>query len=65
MGIKWKLRGKYTIRGKTSERFEHREENRKDWLTTLYGLIEEAGKANKIPEDMRSDGILVVFPSHR
>ncbi|KAG7582401.1 Ribosomal protein S24/S35 mitochondrial conserved domain [Arabidopsis suecica] len=38
----------------TSERFEHREENRKDCLRTLYGLIEEAGKANKIAEDIRT-----------
>jgi len=35
-------------------RFEHREENRKDCLRTLYGLIEEAGKANKIAEDIRT-----------
>ncbi|KAH0926996.1 hypothetical protein HID58_019252 [Brassica napus] len=38
----------------TSERFEHREENRKDCLRTLYGLIEEAAKANKIAEDIRT-----------
>ncbi|CAA7051361.1 unnamed protein product [Microthlaspi erraticum] len=37
-----------------SERFEHREENRKDCLRTLYGLIEEAFKANKIAEDIRT-----------
>ncbi|CAN8269117.1 unnamed protein product [Cochlearia groenlandica] len=38
----------------TSERFEHREENRKDCLRTLYGLIEEAAKANNIAEDIRT-----------
>lgn len=38
----------------TSERFEHREENRKDCLRTLFALIEEAGKANKIVEDVRT-----------
>uniref|UniRef100_A0A2N9GRH5 Small ribosomal subunit protein mS35 mitochondrial conserved domain-containing protein n=1 Tax=Fagus sylvatica TaxID=28930 RepID=A0A2N9GRH5_FAGSY len=38
----------------TSERFEHREENRKDCLRTLYSLIEEAGKANKLVEDART-----------
>ncbi|XP_021898286.1 uncharacterized protein LOC110814979 [Carica papaya] len=37
----------------TSERFEHREENRKDCLRTLFALIEEAGKANKLAEDAR------------
>ncbi|KAL5748854.1 hypothetical protein ACOSP7_025897 [Xanthoceras sorbifolium] len=37
-----------------SERFEHREENRKDCLRTLYSLIEEAGKANKMVEDARA-----------
>ncbi|CAN6577885.1 unnamed protein product [Malus baccata var. baccata] len=37
----------------TSERFEHREENRKDCLRTLLSLIEEAGKANKLAEDAR------------
>ncbi|GAV79925.1 MRP-S28 domain-containing protein [Cephalotus follicularis] len=37
----------------TSERFEHREENRKDCLRTLFHLIEEAGKANKLAEDAR------------
>ncbi|KFK39162.1 hypothetical protein AALP_AA3G208300 [Arabis alpina] len=41
----------------TSERFEHREENRKDCLRTLYGLIEEAAKANKIAEDIRTSYI--------
>lgn len=35
-------------------RFEHREENRKDCLRTLFALIEEAGKANKIVEDVRT-----------
>ncbi|KAL2343533.1 hypothetical protein Fmac_004818 [Flemingia macrophylla] len=38
----------------TSERFEHREENRKDCLRTLLSLIEEAGKANKLVDDARS-----------
>lgn len=38
----------------TSERFEHREENRKDCLRTLFGLIEEAGKANKLVDDART-----------
>ncbi|XP_050382128.1 uncharacterized protein LOC126799054 [Argentina anserina] len=37
----------------TSERFEHREENRKDCLRTLLSLIEEAQKANKLAEDAR------------
>ncbi|KAK6141778.1 hypothetical protein DH2020_024477 [Rehmannia glutinosa] len=37
----------------TSERFEHREENRKDCLRTLFALIEEAGKARKLVEDAR------------
>ncbi|XVF78535.1 hypothetical protein PTKIN_Ptkin14bG0141700 [Pterospermum kingtungense] len=38
----------------TSERFEHREENRKDCLRTLFGLIEEAGKANKLADEART-----------
>ncbi|XP_052483162.1 uncharacterized protein LOC105783908 [Gossypium raimondii] len=38
----------------TSERFEHREENRKDCLRTLFSLIEEAGKANKMVEEART-----------
>lgn len=38
----------------TSERFEHREENRKDCLRTLLSLIEEAGKANKLADDARA-----------
>ncbi|XP_057492151.1 uncharacterized protein LOC130777745 [Actinidia eriantha] len=38
----------------TSERFEHREENRKDCLRTLFALLEEAGKANKLVEDART-----------
>ncbi|KGN63842.1 uncharacterized protein LOC101215739 [Cucumis sativus] len=38
----------------TSERFEHREENRKDCLRTLLSLIEEAGKANQLVEDART-----------
>ncbi|CAA0839829.1 Ribosomal protein S24/S35- mitochondrial [Striga hermonthica] len=37
----------------TSERFEHREENRKDCLRTLFALIEEAGKARKLVEHAR------------
>ncbi|KAJ0962662.1 hypothetical protein J5N97_027784 [Dioscorea zingiberensis] len=37
-----------------SERFEHREENRKDCLRTLYALIEEASKANKLVEETRN-----------
>ncbi|OUZ99870.1 Ribosomal protein S24/S35 [Macleaya cordata] len=37
----------------TSERFEHREENRKDCLRTLYSLIAEAMKADKIVEETR------------
>ncbi|KAG4166651.1 hypothetical protein ERO13_A13G146300v2 [Gossypium hirsutum] len=43
--------GELTI---TSERFEHREENRKDCLRTLFSLIEEAGKANKMVEEART-----------
>lgn len=35
-------------------RFEHREENRKDCLRTLFSLIEEAGKANKMVDDARA-----------
>ncbi|EOY13035.1 Ribosomal protein S24/S35, mitochondrial [Theobroma cacao] len=38
----------------TSERFEHREENRKDCLRTLFSLIEEAGKANKMVQEVRA-----------
>lgn len=38
----------------TSERFEDREENKKDCLRTLLSLIEEAGKANKMVEDARA-----------
>ncbi|XP_061373812.1 uncharacterized protein LOC133316117 [Gastrolobium bilobum] len=38
----------------TSERFEHREENKKDCLRTLLSLIEEAGKANKLVDDARA-----------
>ncbi|GMH22236.1 hypothetical protein Nepgr_024079 [Nepenthes gracilis] len=44
-------RGELTI---TSERFEHREENRKDCLRTLLNVIEEAGKANKMVEEARA-----------
>lgn len=39
----------------TSERFEHREENRKDCLRTLYALIEDAAKADKLVEKARND----------
>ncbi|XP_008809168.2 uncharacterized protein LOC103720963 [Phoenix dactylifera] len=38
----------------TSERFEHREENRKDCLRTLYALIEGAVKADKLVEEARN-----------
>ncbi|KAF6152771.1 hypothetical protein GIB67_004600 [Kingdonia uniflora] len=38
----------------TSERFEHREENRKDCLRTLYSLIEEAMKADKLVEEAQA-----------
>lgn len=38
----------------TSERFEHREENRKDCLRTLYALIEDAAKADKFVEEARN-----------
>lgn len=38
----------------TSERFEHREENRKDCLRTLYALIEDAAKADKLVEEART-----------
>ncbi|XP_077253237.1 uncharacterized protein LOC143892482 isoform X2 [Tasmannia lanceolata] len=38
----------------TSERFEHREENRKDCLRTLYSLIEDAVKADKLVEEARA-----------
>lgn len=38
----------------TSERFEHREENRKDCLRTLYALIEDAMKADKLADDARN-----------
>ncbi|KAF9599404.1 hypothetical protein IFM89_036961 [Coptis chinensis] len=38
----------------TSERFEHREENRKDCMRTLLSLIEEAAKARKLVEDTRT-----------
>lgn len=34
-------------------RFEHREENRKDCLRTLFALIEEAGKARVIVQETR------------
>lgn len=35
-------------------RFEHREENRKDCLRTLYALIEDAVKADKLVEETRT-----------
>jgi len=35
------------------QRFEHREENRKDCLRTLYALIEDAMKADKLVEETR------------
>lgn len=35
-------------------RFEHREENRKDCLRTLYALIEDAEKADKLVEETRN-----------
>ncbi|KAK8916699.1 hypothetical protein KSP39_PZI023021 [Platanthera zijinensis] len=38
----------------TSERFEHREENRKDCLRTLYALIEDAVKADKFVQEARN-----------
>lgn len=38
----------------TSERFDHREENRKDCLRTLYALIEDAMKADKLVEEARN-----------
>ncbi|KAL0462365.1 UNVERIFIED_CONTAM: hypothetical protein Slati_0124100 [Sesamum latifolium] len=41
----------------TSERFEHREENRKDCLRTLFSLIEEAGKARQLVEDARTSAV--------
>ncbi|KAI0496652.1 hypothetical protein KFK09_022973 [Dendrobium nobile] len=41
----------------TSERFEHREENRKDCLRTLYALIEDAAKADKLVETARTSYI--------
>ncbi|KAG8387975.1 hypothetical protein BUALT_Bualt02G0077000 [Buddleja alternifolia] len=41
----------------TSERFEHREENRKDCLRTLFALIEEAGKARKLVEEARTSDV--------
>ncbi|KAL1546883.1 hypothetical protein AAHA92_23422 [Salvia divinorum] len=37
----------------TSERFEHREENRKDCLRTLYALVEEAAKAKEMVHEAR------------
>lgn len=38
----------------TSERFEHREENRKDCFRTLLSIIEEAGKADEMVEAART-----------
>jgi small subunit ribosomal protein S35 len=40
-----------------SERYEHREENRKDCLRTLLNVIEEAGKARQLVEDARTSHI--------
>ncbi|KMT06235.1 hypothetical protein BVRB_7g161620 [Beta vulgaris subsp. vulgaris] len=37
-----------------SERFEDREENRKDCLRTLLNIIEDAGKANKLVDEART-----------
>ncbi|KAL3824799.1 hypothetical protein ACJIZ3_020828 [Penstemon smallii] len=41
----------------TSERFEHREENRKDCLRTLYSLIDEARKAKKLVDEARTSDL--------
>ncbi|XP_051213847.1 uncharacterized protein [Lolium perenne] len=38
----------------TSERFDHREENRKDCLRTLYALVEDAMKADALADDARN-----------
>ncbi|KAL6646909.1 hypothetical protein ACP70R_015603 [Stipagrostis hirtigluma subsp. patula] len=38
----------------TSERFEHREENRKDCLRTLYAVIQDAMKADEFVVDARN-----------
>ncbi|CAN6445966.1 unnamed protein product [Victoria cruziana] len=38
-----------------SERFEHREENRKDCLRTLYALIDDAEQADKLVAEARTD----------
>ncbi|KAL8150592.1 hypothetical protein V2J09_020400 [Rumex salicifolius] len=38
----------------TSERYDEREENRKDCLRTLLNIIEEAGKANKMVDKART-----------
>ncbi|KAM0862589.1 hypothetical protein ACQ4PT_045160 [Festuca glaucescens] len=38
----------------TSERFDHREENRKDCLRTLYALVEDAMKADVLADDARN-----------
>jgi small subunit ribosomal protein S35 len=35
-------------------RFEHREENRKDCLRTLYAVVKEARKADKLAENARN-----------
>ncbi|KVI08505.1 hypothetical protein Ccrd_013123 [Cynara cardunculus var. scolymus] len=40
--------------GLSKNQFEHREENRKDCLRTLLGLIEEAAKADKLVDDVRT-----------
>lgn len=38
----------------TSERFDHREENRKDCLRTLYALVEDAMKADQLADNARN-----------
>lgn len=38
-----------------SERFEHREDNRKDCLRTLLKVVEEAGKADALVEDVQKE----------
>lgn len=47
-------KGELTI---VSERFEHREENRKDCLRTLIALIDEAEKADTFVAEVRIAGI--------
>ncbi|CAA2995510.1 uncharacterized protein LOC111393304 [Olea europaea subsp. europaea] len=41
----------------TSERFKHRDENRKDCLRILFALIEEAGKVRKLVEETGTSNI--------